>query len=190
MLTLTAFPNCLIQILKIQKKKSRGLYSFKYTPYLKYISYNCFNGQRFFLLIWKQTLLDDATELWGIWVARVEIKDVRIPVQLQRSMAAEAEATREARARVRATVFTLEDKLPILGADKHRAWMTDLALSILLIRKRVFFSYRFAWEFPFELEGNLELSVPQGILYMSYVKGVLSKLLSCLEMWVPTLVTH
>ncbi|KAL1778258.1 stomatin 3 [Sigmodon hispidus] len=47
-----------------------------------------------------QTLLDDATELWGIRVARVEIKDVRIPVQLQRSMAAEAEATREARARV------------------------------------------------------------------------------------------
>ncbi|KAI5129653.1 Proline And Serine-Rich Protein 1 [Manis pentadactyla] len=47
-----------------------------------------------------QTILDDATELWGIRVARVEIKDVRIPVQLQRSMAAEAEATREARAKV------------------------------------------------------------------------------------------
>ncbi|KAL4690977.1 hypothetical protein H8959_013938 [Pygathrix nigripes] len=47
-----------------------------------------------------QTLLDDATDLWGIRVARVEIKDVRIPVQLQRSMAAEAEATREARAMV------------------------------------------------------------------------------------------
>lgn len=62
-----------------------------------------------FLLLWKQTLLDDATELWGIRVARVEIKDVRIPVQLQRSMAAEAEATREARARVRATPSTLQD---------------------------------------------------------------------------------
>lgn len=59
-----------------------------------------------FPLIWKQTILDDATELWGIRVARVEIKDVRIPVQLQRSMAAEAEATREARARVRTTLLT------------------------------------------------------------------------------------
>lgn len=49
-------------------------------------------------------MLDDATELWGIRVARVEIKDVRIPVQLQRSMAAEAEATREARAKVRKDV--------------------------------------------------------------------------------------
>lgn len=73
-----------------------------------------------FLLIWKQTLLDDATELWGIRVARVEIKDVRIPVQLQRSMAAEAEATREARARVRATPSTLEGKMPSSGADKNR----------------------------------------------------------------------
>ncbi|XP_023981586.2 LOW QUALITY PROTEIN: stomatin-like protein 3 [Physeter macrocephalus] len=47
-----------------------------------------------------QTLLDDATKLRGIQVAQVEIKDVRIPGQLQRSVAAEAEATREARARV------------------------------------------------------------------------------------------
>lgn len=32
---------------------------------------------------------------------RVEIKDVRLPVSLQRAMAAEAEATREAKAKVR-----------------------------------------------------------------------------------------
>lgn len=37
---------------------------------------------------------------WGIKVERVELKDVRLPVQLQRAMAAEAEATREARAKV------------------------------------------------------------------------------------------
>ncbi|TKR71667.1 hypothetical protein L596_019227 [Steinernema carpocapsae] len=47
-----------------------------------------------------QTLLDEATESWGIKVERVEIKDVRLPIQLQRAMAAEAEATREARAKV------------------------------------------------------------------------------------------
>ena len=33
-------------------------------------------------------------------VERVEVKDVRLPVQLQRAMAAEAEAAREARAKV------------------------------------------------------------------------------------------
>ena len=43
--------------------------------------------------------LDLATEPWGVVVERVEIKDVRLPVNLQRSMAAEAEATREARAK-------------------------------------------------------------------------------------------
>ncbi|KAM3727980.1 Stomatin-2 [Dirofilaria immitis] len=46
-----------------------------------------------------QVLLDDVTERWGIKVERVEIKDVRLPIQLQRAMAAEAEATREARAK-------------------------------------------------------------------------------------------
>uniref|UniRef100_A0A672SNN8 Erythrocyte band 7 integral membrane protein-like n=1 Tax=Sinocyclocheilus grahami TaxID=75366 RepID=A0A672SNN8_SINGR len=46
-----------------------------------------------------QSTLDDATDDWGIKVERVEIKDVKLPQQLQRAMAAEAEATREARAK-------------------------------------------------------------------------------------------
>lgn len=48
-----------------------------------------------------QANLDEATDNWGIKVERVEIKDVKLPHQLQRAMAAEAEATREARAKVR-----------------------------------------------------------------------------------------
>uniref|UniRef100_A0A9J7XEI4 Stomatin (EPB72)-like 3b n=1 Tax=Cyprinus carpio carpio TaxID=630221 RepID=A0A9J7XEI4_CYPCA len=47
-----------------------------------------------------QMTLDEATESWGIKVERVEIKDVKLPQQLQRAMAAEAEAAREARAKV------------------------------------------------------------------------------------------
>ncbi|OBS67223.1 hypothetical protein A6R68_04248 [Neotoma lepida] len=47
-----------------------------------------------------QSTLDDATDDWGIKVERVEIKDVKLPIQLQRAMAAEAEAAREARAKV------------------------------------------------------------------------------------------
>nr|CAH8838435.1 unnamed protein product [Trichobilharzia regenti] len=47
-----------------------------------------------------QTMLDEATDPWGVKVERVEVKDVRLPVQLQRAMAAEAEAAREARAKV------------------------------------------------------------------------------------------
>ena len=47
-----------------------------------------------------QVTLDVATEPWGVKVERVEVKDVRVPEQLQRAMAAEAEAAREARAKV------------------------------------------------------------------------------------------
>ncbi|XP_022109893.1 erythrocyte band 7 integral membrane protein-like [Acanthaster planci] len=47
-----------------------------------------------------QSLLDEATDPWGVKVERVEIKDVRLPRQMQRAMAAEAEASREARAKV------------------------------------------------------------------------------------------
>ncbi|VDD95434.1 unnamed protein product [Enterobius vermicularis] len=47
-----------------------------------------------------QATLDEATDPWGVKVERVEIKDVRLPMQLQRAMAAEAEAARDARARV------------------------------------------------------------------------------------------
>jgi len=47
-----------------------------------------------------QGSLDAATDPWGIKVERVEVKDVRLPVQLQRAMAAEAEAARDARAKV------------------------------------------------------------------------------------------
>ena len=44
--------------------------------------------------------LDSATDPWGVKVERVEIKDVKLAKQLQRAMAAEAEAAREARAKV------------------------------------------------------------------------------------------
>ena len=47
-----------------------------------------------------QETLEEATEPWGVKVERVEVKDVRVPEQLQRAMAAEAEAAREARAKV------------------------------------------------------------------------------------------
>jgi hypothetical protein len=41
-------------------------------------------------------------------VERVEVKDVRLPQQLQRAMAAEAEATREARAKVGLTCIVVD----------------------------------------------------------------------------------
>ncbi|XP_044260117.1 stomatin-4-like [Tribolium madens] len=47
-----------------------------------------------------QAQLDEATDPWGVKVERVEITDVRLPQNLQRAMAAEAEASREAKAKI------------------------------------------------------------------------------------------
>ena len=43
-------------------------------------------------------VLDVSTKPWGVTVERVEVMDVKIPNTLQRAMAAEAEAARNARA--------------------------------------------------------------------------------------------
>ena len=45
-------------------------------------------------------LLAEGTLYWGVSVERVEVKDVRVPEQLMRAMAAEAEAARLANAKV------------------------------------------------------------------------------------------
>ena len=46
------------------------------------------------------TNLDEATDPWGIDVQYVELTDMQLPQELTRAMAKEAEADREARARV------------------------------------------------------------------------------------------
>jgi regulator of protease activity HflC (stomatin/prohibitin superfamily) len=47
-----------------------------------------------------QTILDEHTETWGIKVAKVEIKAVDLPQEMQRAMARQAEAERERRAKI------------------------------------------------------------------------------------------
>jgi len=45
-------------------------------------------------------IVDSSTEPWGVKIEAVEMKDVEIPVSMQRAMAQEAEAVREKRARL------------------------------------------------------------------------------------------
>lgn len=47
-----------------------------------------------------QQIIDEATDPWGIKVTAVEIKDVELPKEMQRAMAAQAEAERDRRARI------------------------------------------------------------------------------------------
>jgi regulator of protease activity HflC (stomatin/prohibitin superfamily) len=47
-----------------------------------------------------QAIVDEGTNPWGIKVSMVEVKDVQLPESMQRSMAAQAEAERDRRAKV------------------------------------------------------------------------------------------
>ena len=47
-----------------------------------------------------QQIIDEQTEPWGVKVAIVEVKDVELPVSMQRAMAAQAEAERQKRAKI------------------------------------------------------------------------------------------
>jgi regulator of protease activity HflC (stomatin/prohibitin superfamily) len=47
-----------------------------------------------------QTILDEHTEPWGVKVTRVNLKQVDLPQEMQRAIAAQAEAERERRAKI------------------------------------------------------------------------------------------
>lgn len=47
-----------------------------------------------------KTVLETATEKWGVQVSTVEVKDIQLPDTMQRAMAKQAEAEREKRAKV------------------------------------------------------------------------------------------
>src|SRR6266581_4792244 len=47
-----------------------------------------------------QAIIDEHTEGWGVKVTAVEVKDIELPVTMQRAMAKQAEAEREKRAKV------------------------------------------------------------------------------------------
>src|SRR3972149_2573582 len=47
-----------------------------------------------------QKIIDEHTEPWGIKVSNVEVKQIDLPIEMQRAMAKQAEAERERRAKV------------------------------------------------------------------------------------------
>uniref|UniRef100_W5MT01 Zgc:112408 n=1 Tax=Lepisosteus oculatus TaxID=7918 RepID=W5MT01_LEPOC len=75
-------------------------------------------------------VLYDASKDWGIKVERVELKDVKLPMSLQRAMAAEAEASREARAKV----IAAEGEMNASRALKEAALVMSEAPSALQLR--------------------------------------------------------
>lgn len=76
-----------------------------------------------------QLVVDQATEPWGVKVEMVEMKDVEIPVSMQRAMAQEAQATREKRARIIKAEAELESSVK-LGEASAVITANPLALEL------------------------------------------------------------
>ncbi|GFU04855.1 band 7 protein AGAP004871 [Nephila pilipes] len=57
-------------------------------------------GQRLDIAQNMKDIINKTTEQWGVTVEKIELKDLRLPQQMQRTMTAEAEAIREAKAKV------------------------------------------------------------------------------------------
>jgi regulator of protease activity HflC (stomatin/prohibitin superfamily) len=57
-------------------------------------------AQREKLNVRLQTILDEQTEVWGVKVTQVQVKQVDLPQEMQRAIAAQAEAERERRAKI------------------------------------------------------------------------------------------
>ena len=63
-----------------------------------------------------QKIIDEQTEPWGVKVSVVEVKDVELPVSMQRAMARQAEAEREKRAKIIHAEGELEASEKLAGA--------------------------------------------------------------------------
>ena len=66
-----------------------------------------------------QEIVDEITEPWGVVIERVEMKDVEIPLAMQRAMAKEAEAVREKRARIIKAAAEQEASIKLAEASRN-----------------------------------------------------------------------
>ncbi|XP_072941034.1 stomatin-4-like isoform X3 [Epargyreus clarus] len=73
--------------------------------------------------------IDKGTAEWGVGVERVEIKDVKLPFELQKAMAAEAEGTRIAKAKIIEAEGEIKAAENLLQASKV---MVETPTTILL----------------------------------------------------------
>lgn len=65
-----------------------------------------------------QEIIDEKTEAWGVKVTSVELRDIRIPKELQDAIARQAQAERERRARVTLAQAEVEAAQKMLDAAK------------------------------------------------------------------------
>ena len=100
-----------------------------------------------------QTILDRATDSWGIKVTAVEIKKVDLPQEMQRAMARQAEAERERRAKVIAAEgeYHAAEKL-VMAADMMAARPMAMQMRYLQTLVEITNSNTATIVFPFPME--------------------------------------
>ncbi len=76
-----------------------------------------------------QKILDTQTEPWGVKVSNVEVKQIDLPVEMQRAMARQAEAERERRAKIIAAEGELQASQKLSEAS---AVLADNPMSLQL----------------------------------------------------------
>jgi regulator of protease activity HflC (stomatin/prohibitin superfamily) len=77
-----------------------------------------------------QTILDAQTESWGVKVMSVEVKQIDLPIEMQRAMARQAEAERERRAKI----IAAEGELQASQKLSEAARMMDSAPGTMTLR--------------------------------------------------------
>ncbi|EDW80510.1 uncharacterized protein Dwil_GK11530 [Drosophila willistoni] len=107
--------------------------------------------------------VDGITERWGVRVERVELKDIRLPESLQRSLASEAEAHREARAKIISAEGelkasqALKDASDVMAENKITLQLRHLQiLTSIASERQCHIIYPFPMEMmtPFEKSGK------------------------------------
>ncbi|CAD5229513.1 unnamed protein product [Bursaphelenchus okinawaensis] len=85
-----------------------------------------------------QVVLDEGTDPWGIKVERVEVKDIRLPRELCRVLAAEAEASREADAKIVSAAGELNASVALkCAADRFKNSPAAIQLRYLQTLNRI-----------------------------------------------------
>ncbi|XP_064540202.1 band 7 protein AGAP004871-like [Drosophila montana] len=104
--------------------------------------------------------VDRATEKWGVRIERVAIKDINLPESLQRTMASEAEALREARAKIISAEGellaskALKDASDVMAQNKVTLQLRHLQILTSIAQERL---VTIIYPFPMEVLSPFEV---------------------------------
>ncbi|VVC93513.1 unnamed protein product, partial [Leptidea sinapis] len=119
-------------------------------------------------------LMKTMTKQWGVQVVKVEIKDIRLPLQLQKAMAAEAESSRLANAKIIVAKAEIEAMKSLQTATNffdifsRCKQLLGMKLTLLYFHSQWIHCERFSID-------NLILRFLYILMYLDYIEQTLQK---------------